>query len=94
MAQTYKVSGVATSIRTEEGTTHVRYHATDVVSFNADVIVLRSGGWHTNTTKNRMMQASHQFGLGFSVWQKDFAWYVDYRGHTRDFTDGMVLRRS
>ena len=94
MAQTMEVRGTATSIFTDEnGTTHVQYHATRVVSFDSGAIVLRSGGHHTNTTKTRMNQASNEFGLGFSVYQKNHNWYVDYNGATVDFQDGMVLSR-
>jgi len=93
MAQTMQVRGVATKIRTEGKTTHVRYHSTDVVSFDDETITLRSGGWQTNTTKTRMNQASNQFSLGFSVYQKDYEWFVDFNGETLNFEDGMTLER-
>ena len=93
MAQTQEVRGTATSIRTEDGMTHIRYHATDVVSFNSHRIILRDGGYHTNTTKTRMMQASNQFGLDFSVYQKDYCWFVAFNGEIIDFVDGMELIR-
>ena len=80
-----------TTISTDETGTHVCYHSTRVVSFNSNTVTLRSGGYHTNTTKIRMNQASQQFGLGFSVWQKDFAWFVDWKGKVLEFADGMVL---
>lgn len=81
MSQTKQVRGVATSIHHKDGATHVRYHDTDVVSFTRGethpLITLRSGGWQTATTKARMNQASNQFDLGFQVYQKDFAWFVN-----------------
>lgn len=76
MAQSKEVRGVATSIRHENGRTIVRYHATDVVEFDADTIVLRTGGWWTSTTKLRLNQASHQFGLGYHVYSEGGNWYV------------------
>ncbi len=95
MTQTQEVRGVATSIFTEDKTTHVQYHATRVVSFNNESITLRSGGHHTNTTKVRMNQASNQFGLRFYVFQKNYNWYVSINDNaeTLDFEDGMVLAR-
>lgn len=76
MAQTSTVRGVATSIRTtEDGWTHIRYHNTDVVSFNEHRIILRTGGWKTVTTKLRMNQAARQFKLGYGVSQKNHQWY-------------------
>lgn len=93
MAQTQRISGVATNVRTDNGQTVVRYHSTDVVKFDADTIVLDSGGWQTMTTKTRMNQASNQYGLNYSVYQKEYKWYVDFKGQTFDFEDNMILSR-
>lgn len=76
MAQMQQVRGVATSIRTEAGKTRVRYHNTDVVSFDSSTIELDTGGWKTATTKTRMNQAANQFGLGFSVGQERGEWWI------------------
>ncbi len=76
MGQTHKLGATATSVRTENGTTHIRYHQTDVVSFDDHSITLRTGGWKTVTTKSRMNQASHQFNLGYGVSQRKGQWYV------------------
>jgi len=94
MSQTRKVAGRATSIRTEwDGFTNVRYHDTDVVSFNDRRIILRSGGWRTATTKTRMNQTANQFNLGFRVWQKSFEWFVDFKEVVYPFKDRMTLLR-
>lgn len=76
-----------------DGSMNVKYHATVVVRFNDKEIELNSGRWHTVTTKARMNQASSEFGLGFSVFQNKFDWFVTYRGETVPFKDGMVLTR-
>lgn len=95
MAQSQVVRGVATSVRTHQvNIISVRYHKTDVVTFDPYTITLRSGGWKTATTKLRMNQASNQFDLGFGVFQKNHEWYVTYQGKTLDFSDGMVLNRE
>jgi hypothetical protein len=45
------------------------------------------GRTETATTKLRMNQASNQFNLGFSVYQKDYRWYVVIpQGETVEFT--------
>jgi hypothetical protein len=95
MAQTREVRGVATSIRTDGAWTHIRYHQTDVVSFTDDVVVLRSGGWETVTTKLRMNQAARQFNLGFTVYAKRRTWYVHFLADEskREFSDGMEIPR-
>ncbi len=93
MSQQHSIGSHATSVYTENGATKVRYHATEVVIFNDNHIWLNSGGWYTNTTKTRMNQASNQFGLGFSVYQKDYDWFVSFHGKTIPFKDNMIITR-
>ncbi len=71
----------------------VTYHNTDVVTYRPleQTVTLRSGGWRSKTTKLRMNQASEQWKLGYSVWQKNFKWFVTVNGETLEFTDGMTL---
>ena len=76
------------------GVTRVRYHYTDVVTFDDTDIQLQSNGWHSKTTKLRMNQPSAQFRLGFKVYQRDFEWYVTHNGKEQYYTDGMTLRRK
>jgi hypothetical protein len=94
MSRNDKVGRTATTITTDEtGTTHVQYHATRVVSFNPDEIVLRSGGYETVTTKRRINQASNQFGLKIGIFQKSHKWFVTTTAGTFDFFDGIVIDR-
>jgi hypothetical protein len=95
MSQTQQVRGVATTIHTgaHPEDMQVWYHGTCVVEFNPARIRLHSGGWRTATTKLRMNQASNQFKLGYSVYQKNHAWLVDFNGQTLPFEDGMILQR-
>lgn len=95
MPQQFKISGIATTIKTMNGKTEITYHQTVVVSFTDKVITLNTGGWFTNTTKTRMNQTSNQFNLGFSVYQKDYNWFVDYNGKTLQFkTNTLTLTRE
>ena len=96
MAKTDKVGTHKTAIYHSDGYTCIRYHSTEVVRFNADEIVLDSGGWQTVTTKLRMNQASNMFHLGFRVSQRQHEWFVDYYAQGRltfTFRDGMILER-
>jgi len=54
----------------------VSYVRTRIVEWDADTITLRTGGWRTVTTKRKMNQAARQFGLGYSVFQHDFDWFI------------------
>jgi len=89
MGQISKVGAHKTKVHHDGTHVCVVYHATCVVRFNSDEIVLNSDGWRTVTTKLRMNQASNQYGLGFNVYQKEHVWYVD----GRQFSDGMVITR-
>lgn len=67
----------------------VRFHQTDIVNFFADGrVMLRTGGYHTATTKERI----NQFILS-TVYQKSRNWFV-YRasdGSTVSFKEGMEV---
>lgn len=84
-----------------DGFTSVVLHGTPVVKFNAEKIVLNSGGWRTVTTLQRMNQAAQEFGLKFRVFQKKYKWFVafldaasgTFEGN-KDFEDGLVLARG
>ncbi len=56
-------------------------YSTVVVSWDAEHITLRTGGYRTNTTKTRMNQAASHYRLPFAVWQKKGVWFVDFRGN-------------
>jgi len=94
MSRQDRIGSHATTIsRDVNGYTSVIYHTTPVVRFNHNEIILNSGGWLTPTTKTRMNQASNEYGLGYEVFQKDYDWYVRYRGKTKLFHDGIRLPR-
>jgi len=94
MASMNRVGSHKTYIRTKGKTTYVRYHNTDVVSFSPKQIKLNTGGWKTSTTKTRMNQASNQYNLGFTVYQKKGSWYVKHKNKVKPFKGKtMLLRR-
>ena len=69
-----------------DNVTRVVYHDTPVVSFNGSSIVLNTGGWWTCTTIVRMNQTSQEFGLCYSVVQKNHEWFVEYGDKVHPFT--------
>ncbi len=88
MGQTSQIGRVATTVHTnEQGQTQVVYHSTAVVNFKHKLIVLNHGGWMTATTKTRMNQASNQLSLGYLVYQKDFDWFVIFKGEHIPFEE-------
>ena len=74
--------------------TIVKYHDTEIVSFDDKTITLDSGGWFTPTTKKRMNQTASQFGLDFHVYQDDSQWFVNFsNGTVASYHDGMIIKR-
>lgn len=93
MGQQHTIGRVHTTVVTHGGKTTVTYHSTPVVIFDGKTIELNSGGWQTATTKSRMNQTANQFDLGFTVSQRDFSWYVTYKGEELPFYDFITLHR-
>lgn len=73
-----------------DGFEKVVYHDTEVVAWNAERIILNTGGWRTMTTRTRMNQAANEFGLGFKVYQKHFDWFVQHNGQDFRFQGETV----
>jgi len=95
MGQQYRVGSPMTSVRSKKaGFVSVVYHNTEVVKATPKTITLDTGGWFTATTKTRMNQASNQYNLGYYVFQKNYDWFVKYKGRTIPFKKDVVrLRR-
>jgi hypothetical protein len=54
----------------------VTYVSTRIVSWDANTITLRTGGWGGVTMRRKMNQASYQFRLGFVVYRRKGITYV------------------
>ena len=67
----------ATTVCEVEGMQACIYHQTAVVSWDDTRVILRSGGWETRTTKTRMNEVAHEYGLGYFVWSTKGEWWVE-----------------
>lgn len=77
------------------GLSTVKYRDTFIVFWTDESVKLISGGYETVTTKRKMNQASHQFDLGYSVYQTKWEWRVRLPdGRDVLFEDGMKFRRN
>jgi len=74
-----------------DGSIGLRLHSTIVVTFNADgSIVLRTGGYHTTTTKDRLNRVARAHG--WSVYAKAREWFISHRsGTVFEFEDGFTI---
>ena len=68
-------------------------HSTAIAVYdhNTQAVKLNTGGWQSNTTKSRLNAILSEVKYGCSVFQKQWNWYVSFRGQTQDFVDGMIL---
>ncbi len=90
MSQQFRLGKGNTNIYASEGMTRVIFHSTAVVSWSDKEIILDTGGWFSATTKSRMNQASHQFDLGYSVYSKDYQWFVRWGEQNIPFKGNTV----
>ncbi len=65
------------------GVFDVRLHRRVIVTYMPEEIHVYSGGYQSNTTKDRLNRL-----LPTRVWQKDFVWYI---GTDTSFEDGMTI---
>lgn len=79
-----KVANNTYAIRYGDGTMAYRLHNTDVVTHGTDFWELNSGGWRTNTTKDRINDWNP-----FKITQKNGQWFVQAGNKTYDFYDGI-----
>jgi len=63
---------------TDNGGVAVRFYDTEIFNYNLEkhTITLRTDGYFTVTTKQRINQAFQEFGLPYVLWQKDYDWFV------------------
>lgn len=68
--------------------TIVKLYDTNVLISDNNYIKLNSGGFKTNHTKNVI---NDFLPSGFTLFQKDFEWYVATPDKTIEFEDGMTV---
>ena len=72
----------------------VYLHGNHIATYNYEdkELTLFDGGWQSNTTKSRLNALLFEFATGFSVFQKNWDWYVsDFQKTVIDFTNGMTI---
>ena len=72
----------------------VYLHGNHIATYNYALkeLSLYDGGWQSNTTKSRLNALCNELATGFSVFQKNWDWYVsDFQKTVVDFTDGITV---
>ena len=71
----------------QDNSVAITLHSTDVVTIHEDgTYTLRTGGWQTVTTKDRINQYSP-----VRVYQRKYEWFVKINGRELPFMEGMVV---
>ena len=66
-------------------------HNIATVDHGTHSVKLSSCGWESVTTKSRLNAILQEVRYGASVFQKQFEWFLNFRGQKVDFFDGMIL---
>ena len=72
----------------------VYLHGNHIATYNYDKkeLSLFDGGWQSNTTKSRLNALCYELATGFSVFQKNWNWFVsDFQNTVVDFTDAITV---
>ena len=88
-----KYSNTSVEYNSNTNCSTVTLYNTEIATFahNLRAVKLNSGGYTTNTTKSRLNAILSEVKYGCSVFQKNWNWYVSFRGQTQSFIDGMIL---
>ena len=74
-----------------EGEADVYLHGNHIATVKSNSIIIKDGGWQSNTTKSRLNALLYEFSYGMRVFQKNFEWFVGYKNVSEDFVSGMEL---
>ncbi len=74
----------------EQDQVAVKYHGTNIIKIDPEnVVTLNTGGWETNTTKDRLNQFLSCRDA--YIFQKNHVWYIKNRHETIEYKDGMQI---
>ena len=55
-------------------------------------LALFDGGWQSNTTKSSLNALCYEFATGFTVFQKNWDWFVsDFKNVKKEFVDNTIV---
>lgn len=80
-------------LKDNKGVETVILYDTPIVTISPKTIELNTGGFNTNTTRNRMNQVSNEKGLGFFVSSKAGKLTVSFKGKDQTFEEMINLKR-
>ena len=82
---------VCYSNETNCSSVYLHGHNIATLDHTTNALRLSSCGYESNTTKSRLNALLEEVKYGCKVFQKQFEWFVSYKGQTESFMDGMIL---
>ena len=70
---------------------NVYLHGNHIATVKRNSIIIKDGGWQSNTTKSRLNALLDEFTTNTRVFQKNWTWFVGYKNVSEDFVSGMEL---
>lgn len=61
-----------------------------IIPWNNKLTVSNSG-WYTSTTKKRINQIFRAFKIDAYVYQRNFTWYLSYKGYEFNYMDALNI---
>ena len=69
----------------------IKLHGNVIAWLQSGMMFVTPAGWTTSTTKSRLNALLRQFTNGASIYQKDFEWFLNANGETREvFSDSTL----
>ena len=84
-------SGNTQVVTHTDGCVDVYLHNNHIATVTDFGVTLYDGGWQSNITKSRLNAILFAFNGGWSVFQKNFEWFVRDYTITESFHSGYVL---
>ena len=83
-----------TTVINIRGNAFVYLHGNHIATYNYanKELSLYDGGWQSNTTKSRLNALCYEFATGFSVFQKNWEWFIsDFQNVKKEFVDNTIV---
>ena len=83
-----------TQVITDNGFSRVFLHGNHIATYNhvTKELTLFDGGWQSNTTKSRLNALCNEFATGFSVFQKNWDWFIsDFKNVKKEFVSNTIV---
>ena len=82
-----------TTVKHFDGDAEVYLHGNHIATVMSNSIIIKDGGWQSNTTKSRLNALLDEFVPSMGIFQKNWTWFLSDRldGSIIPFPSGMTV---